>query len=118
MRLTDLEPRWVAINRWDDSNGTQHYYDQPPRRGGISFNCPLHSEKCTCCGQFLPKTHRLVVYFANPVDGLPPQVTDHLWQRDGDDFETLSLLPSIDASKHVVDGVVCWHGSITKGEIR
>lgn len=118
MKLTDLDPRWVAIGRWDSADGTQHYYDTPPRRGGITFNCPVHTEKCVHCGQFLPQTHRLCVFFANPVDGLPPQVAEHLWQRAGDDFETLTLSPSIDASQHVVDGVICWHGFITNGEIR
>jgi Family of unknown function (DUF6527) len=35
------------------------------------------------------------------------------WQRTGDDFETLSCIPSIDASQSGH-----WHGFITAGEIR
>lgn len=119
MKLLDLDPRWVSISRWDDANGTQHYYDNPPRVGGITFDCPVHTERCTCCHQRLQKSHRLAVWFTNPVDGQPPQFgIAHLWQRDGDSFETLTLSPSIDASQHVVDGVVCWHGSIKNGEIQ
>lgn len=120
MKLLDLEPRWVAISRWDDSTGTQHYLDTPPRRGGISFDCPIHTKKCSCCGQNVKGSHRLVVFFKNPVDGLPPQVTNYLWSRVGDDFETLSLSPSIDASQHVdkETNTVCWHGHISNGEIQ
>jgi hypothetical protein len=119
MKLIDLEPRWVGITRWDTPDGTQHYHDNPLRRGGISFNCPVHTATCATCGQYLPQTHRLVVFFANPVDGKPPQVTDHLWQRQGETFEDLSLSPSIDASARIEqDGTVCWHGHITSGEIR
>ena len=119
MRLTELEPHWVSICRWDDSNGTQHYYDNPPRIGGISFNCPIHTKKCNCCNQFLPSTHRLVVWFKNPIDGLPPQFTKYLWDRKGENFENLTLFPSINASNFVdkETGVVCWHGFITNGEV-
>jgi hypothetical protein len=36
-----------------------------------------------------------------------------LWQRTGDTFNSISLSPSIDASK-----AGHWHGYITNGEIR
>jgi|CXWL01.1.fsa_nt_gi hypothetical protein len=69
---------------------------------GITFDCPVH------------KTHRLGVMFANPIDGLPPDSSaTHLWQRSGDTFETMTLEPSVDASK-----VGCWHGKVTNGEIK
>lgn len=121
MKLIELEPRWVSINRWDSPDGTQHFYNTPPRVGGLSFNCPVHTAKCGTCGQFLPQTHRLVVFFANPVDGQPPQYgVTHLWQRVGETFDALSLAPSIDASQYVdaTTGTVCWHGHITDGEIK
>lgn len=118
MKLTDLDPRWVSISRWDSSDGTQHYYDTPPRIGGISFNCPVHTATCSTCGQYLPQTHRLAVFFSNPLDGGQPQVTEHLWQRTGERFDALTLSPSIDVSRYIgKDGVVCWHGFITNGEI-
>lgn len=36
----------------------------------------------------------------------------HVWKREGDAFETLTLTPSIDASAHGH-----WHGFITNGEV-
>lgn len=108
MRLSALNPRW-----WGNEG----------RILGISFLCP----HCT--------TTRLGVAFANPVNGGPPSpiVTadampkvmkahlhesltfdvppGHLWTRTGEDFETLTLQPSIDASK-----AGHWHGNVTNGE--
>lgn len=108
MRLTELDPRW-----WGEGD----------RRLGISFRCP----HCL--------TQRLGVAFANPPDGGAPSaiVTDagmpqvirdhldqqtfdvppgHLWSRQGDDFASLTLSPSIDASK-----AGHWHGNVTNGEV-
>lgn len=50
--------------------------------------------------------------YGDRIDWVPSK-TDFAWGRTGDDFETLSITPSIDASaaKH-------WHGFITNGEIR
>ncbi len=117
MRLTDLEPRWVS---------------ESGRHGqGMTFACPAG------CGG------RLGVPFANPVDGggpLPPGMRgssgDFLWQRSGDTFESMTLTPSVDASrvermpeesdesyaKHcrpcTQGGWAHWHGFITNGEAR
>lgn len=101
MRLTELSPRWVR-----DGEG---------RHGqGMSFECPH------CRAEYLG------VWFANPVDGGAPieeekrKYVDRqgkprirpLWHRQGENFETLSLSPSIDASE-----VGHWHGFITNGEV-
>ena len=101
MKLIDLEPHW--------------HVDKEGREGqGISFLCPH------CLKQ------RLGVDFENPIDGGTPIpsrvikngkgevdfVTFH-WKREGETFETLTLHPSVDASKQGH-----WHGSITKGEIK
>lgn len=102
MKLTDLNPRWVAAEN---------------RHGmGIAFSCP----HC--------KEIRLAVFFANPIDGGAAWtgkahlaethgLEDHhvgviLWQRTGETFETISLTPSIDTS-HFGH----WHGYVTNGEI-
>lgn len=91
MKLTELDPRWTAV--------------EPDRHGqGLVFLCP----KC--------KDHYLGVYFSNPVDGKPPysrggQVSIW-WERHGDKFETLSITPSIQ-----VIGCCAWHGHVTNGEI-
>lgn len=55
---------------------------------GISFDCP-------CC-----RTQRLVVTFPK-------------WTRDGDNFDTLTISPSVDAS-----ATGHWHGFIQGGQIK
>jgi len=99
MRFTELEPRWGVDADIVIGGVNQHFEG---RLGmGVTFLCP----HC--------KATRLAVFFANPIDGLPP--TDdatHLWQRTGEDFETLTLSPSIDASAHGH-----FHGFITNGAV-
>jgi Family of unknown function (DUF6527) len=108
MKLIELEPHW-----WGDGS----------RRLGVTFLCP----HC--------RTIRLGIAFANPPDGglpspvvtttMPHCIRDHvhvhrsfdvppgaLWQRTGETFDTLSLAPSVDASKSGH-----WHGFVTNGEI-
>lgn len=106
MRLTD--PR-LRVN-WVGADG---------RRGiGISLQCP-------CCFKC-----RVSVYFANPLDGgapyglkpapegATPEMAERFrrynlrWQRTGDTFETISLMPSVDVSDSGH-----WHGFITNGEV-
>lgn len=104
MRLTDLSPRWIGGP-----------YSGPERRGcGISFDCPVH------------RSHRIGVNFANPIDGGAPAPDEFCrdgsgrivrWQRTGETFDTLTLTPSVDASKHTENGTPCWHGFIQNGEI-
>jgi hypothetical protein len=108
MRLSELEPRWVAdFNAPSDA------------KQGVSFLCPH-------CRQI-----RLAIFFDvpvcsnNPVDitALHRLQADHgyladhhigriLWHREGDSFETLTLTPSVDTS-HFGH----WHGFITNGAI-
>ncbi len=94
MKLTELNPRWCAAGRQDG------------RGMGMSFDCPVHLE------------HRLVVMFANPLDGLPAcTAAKWLWKRTGDTFDNITLVPSVDASSNVVLETPCWHGFIKNGEI-
>ena len=94
MRLTELDPRWVGIR-------------DVHLRYALSFLCP----HC--------KEIRLVIRFKPYMDPdnwgeslveIDPKY--HVWTRTGENFETLTLSPSIDASadKH-------WHGFITNGNI-
>lgn len=115
MTLLELQPRWCLASRWDSPDGTPHFVngDMTKRSGmGLSFLCPVHRD------------HRLVVMFANPIDGLPRCAeSKYCWQRTGETFDTLTLGPSIDASGSMMNaaGVVetpCWHGFIITGEIR
>ena len=77
---------------------------------GMSFRCP-HCEI------------RLAVWFENPLDGGPSiDRSTHrgpFWARSGDDFDALTLVPSIDARERDPDTrgvtVIHWHGFIHKG---
>lgn len=87
MRLVDYDPQWVSEGN---------------RQGmGVRFRCP-HCET------------NLVIWFSNPLDkGQPPDRIRHrapLWKRTGDTFETLSLVPSINAIGH-------WHGMVSNGDL-
>lgn len=99
MRLSELDPRW-AIDADIVLGGASKHFEN--RHGmAISFDCPHCRET------------RLAVWFANPIDGGPPtDDASHLWQRSGDDFDSLTLTPSVDASAHGH-----WHGFITNGAI-
>lgn len=107
MRLTDLDPRWCCDAEIVIGGIKQHFEN---RRGmAVSFECPC------CAGRESndPKKSRLAVWFANPIDGLPP--TDDaksLWHREGESFENLTLSPSVDASEFGH-----WHGFIRNGEV-
>lgn len=99
MRLTTLNPCWVRAG----GEGVSHADGSsvPERKGvGVSFDCP-----CGC-------KDRAYIPFKNPLDGGPPHDTNHpTWDRTGEDFETLTLKPSIQRV-----GGCKWHGFITNGE--
>ncbi len=97
-KLTDLNPRWVG-------SGGPGIYDKDmnpvqERTGvGISFECPCG------CGQ------RAYIGFNNPVDGGAVVEPNHAkWERSGEDFETLTLRPSI-----LRQGGCAYHGFLTDG---
>lgn len=98
MNLVDLDPRFVGAGGEGVSNADGSPI--PERHGvGLSFDCPCG------CGD------RVYVDFSNPVDGgLPVQKSGkHTWVRDGEDFATMKLSPSILR----MDGCG-WHGFIGK----
>ena len=113
MKLTELKPEW-----WAPANSG--------RRGiAVVFDCP-------CC-HGTPKGVRLCISINPPLDGGAPVICtgpylyhadnhgiddnwigcEVAWQRTGDTFENLTLVPSVDASKSGH-----WHGFVTGGEIR
>ena len=99
MRLLDFNPRWLAVSR--DRHGM-----------GVSFRCP----HCSLL--------RLAVWFENPLDGMaaidPTIHKGPLWSRSGQNFETLTLVPSIDAEEKDEESgvtVMHWHGFIHKGSL-
>lgn len=75
---------------------------------GLSFVCPVH------------RTHRLAIFFVNPIDGGPPATAQNLWHRNEETFDALTLGPSIDASGNTNGGQIktpCWHGFIHYGQV-
>lgn len=109
MRLTELEPRWwISTFGWTPA-------EPWPRYGmGVTFLCPVHRGACAI--------GRIAVPFANPLDGgsKSPEGQgankDTWWQRTGEDFDTLSLTPSVDVKE---EGQTShWHGHVTAGEVR
>jgi Family of unknown function (DUF6527) len=123
VRLADLDPRWVVDADIVIGGVSRHYEGRTGM--GITFACPH------CVAQLSPEVQALVaiteaelpreaaitflgVWFANPIDGGPAtDDAEYRWHREGATFDTLTLSPSIDASKSGH-----WHGFITNGEIR
>ena len=69
-RLVDCRPRWV-----DDNRGVTCY---------LHFDCPENHEGCEHTIPFVPA-----------LDGSIPTFPHAHWERTGEDFETLTLTPSI-----------------------
>lgn len=110
MKLTSLNPEWI---------------DHGERKGlGVAFNCMVGTHFGKPC------TIRYWILFANPLDGGAPwpgnsrtlivekypDGTDGevagcgecRWNRSGDNFENLSMTPSVDAH-------ACGHMTLTNG---
>lgn len=98
MRLTELNPKWIAVG-----HAPAHIIF------AVRFDCP----HC--------RVQRLAVMFTPFIDpsGWLPKIggewtTKELkWNRTGDTFENLTLTPSINT-----EWVGHWHGFIENGEIK
>jgi hypothetical protein len=129
MRLTELDPRWFAE---PGREGQGVVFLCPHCRGGYiaaPFTNPLDGGAPFDVGteQARPIRRLWEILYGDvespaekgttragavlPVGAwvIPPGC---LWQRTGDTFETLSLSPSVDASR-----AGCWHGFLTNGAI-
>ena len=111
IKLTALNPRWILGLPCPAPDGGEYSADGGDMRGrygmGISFDCPLHMSSSSP----LHSRHRIKIFFANPLDGLPPEQGVALWQRGGESFKALTVSPAGDASPE------CWRGFIKNGEI-
>jgi hypothetical protein len=102
MKLIDLEPSWI---------------EHDGRRIAIIFRCPC------CLGD---KTRWWLTCFFEAAGTLPKYLADDLkgddmvigcnpvaaWSRSSDDFASMTITPSIDAS-----AAGHWHGHVTSGVI-
>jgi len=110
VRLVDANPKWVGIDPQKEWHEPAH-----PLRFGIVFACPHCGRRLGVMfkpfidpDNFAPKILWALPGAPNPNTG---EVKDQLWwTRTGDNFENLSLSPSINAEGH-------WHGTITNGEL-
>jgi hypothetical protein len=111
MKLTELEPRWL---------------EHDGRKVGMLLRCP-HCRKTWLSCMFeagIPvvchRSGKPVTQFElfqtnlgeEPYDVVPCS-TVCKWDRNGDDFSTMTVTPSLDAS---ASGH--WHGTITNGEVK
>lgn len=95
MRLIDLNPHWFVLE------------DGGPRVG-LTFDCP-HC-RMTRLGVAFHHSARQALDDAYILAKHGAPDAQHIWTMTGDDFPTLSLSPSVDAS---ASGH--WHGFITDG---
>lgn len=104
-KLTDLNPKFIGVLR-------------PNSGEAIEFDCPA----CLLRTPEVSKhygPHRLVACLAAPIDGKErasylgtTRADGHvhqIWEREGSDFESLTLTPSI--------VYPCWHGWIEDGMV-
>ena len=100
IKLADLNPIFVSHGGEGITNSKTGEPVPYSDKIGINFDCP--------CGN----GERVFIAFENPVHGAPPiETKNHTWKRKGEEFETMSLTPSIrrmDKCK--------WNGFLTDGE--
>ena len=110
MKLTDLDPRWL---------------ERDGRRIGFTFLCPCcRKDRLTALAEHTPFREQVKIMHAAmcsvpededdwPINWVPAKA-DFAWSLSNfDSFATMTVTPSIDASKSGN-----WHGFITNGEIR
>jgi hypothetical protein len=96
MRITELSPEWIGDKK------------------GIMFLCPCCKDMTlTCYFEATPMKQQMqtaAIMRPNNHGKIVPVNPKFAWTRQGDDFETLTITPSVDAS---ASGH--WHGFITNG---
>jgi hypothetical protein len=98
VKLTDLEPRWVGADG---------------QKFGLTFDCP-HCRVERIGVAFHHAGHELMedaVIHARCPNATGDSFGGHIWTVTGDTFESLTLTPSVDASR-----AGHWHGFVTNGE--
>ena len=92
IKLTELDPRWGA----EDDN-----------RYCLIFECPVPD----CPMKYIAVPFKTFI-------GYDPE-KHHIWTKAGDTFETISLSPSVDATRNKKGELTgcLFHGSITNGEV-
>lgn len=102
MKLTDLNPHWYVL-------------EEGAPVVGLSFQCPhCPADKAIRLGIAFHHHGRAAMEDQYILAHHGADDTQHIWDLDSqDDFTTLTLHPSIDASK-----IGHWHGWIIGGEVK
>lgn len=106
MKLTDLEPRWLTQDVFIFRN---------PTGGNDWLTCKrvpmsMKDQYQMVYGDVIDWPGRKTEWVGKTVVFTQPE---YAWSFDGNDFESMTVTPSIDAS---ASGN--WHGFITNGEIK
>lgn len=96
MKLTDLSPRWLTNDLF--------IFKSPTGRGNW----------ISCKRVIMPVKEQMETMYKAAPDligqSIVPTVAEMAWSFEGNDFETLTVTPSIDCSRSGN-----WHGFITNG---
>lgn len=107
MRLTELDPRWFDARYFDGA-------EWRVGRSGFTMLCPhCRQTRLAVTTRKLKMSDQLdAMMQAHPGNGGDIVPGGYVWNVSGEDFATISITPSIDAtaSGH-------WHGFITNGEV-
>lgn len=98
MKLTELDPHWFVLEKGGP-------------RVGVSFDCP----HCRHVRIAVPFHHsgRAAMEDGYILAHQGASDSGHIWTLGSDeDFETMTLTPSVDAS-----GAGHWHGFVTNGQV-
>lgn len=98
MKLTDLSPRWMTPDLFIFKSPTGHGNWLMCKRVAMPIR-----EQLELCYRVAPDLKG---------QSIVPMQADFCWNFAGNDFETMTVTPSIDASRSGN-----WHGFITGGEI-
>lgn len=109
MRLLDLDPRWF------EAYDRPLYYDKKSR-AGFTMLCP-HCQQTRIAVTTRPlkasdQFEGLATAHPNNYGDIVPAKQMFAWTIDSEDFATMTVTPSVDAS-----AAGHWHGFIRNGEI-
>jgi hypothetical protein len=102
VKLSDCQPRWVGVVNWSSPSLFAV---------GLVFTCPVCRFPVLCYFKPSLDPDNLRAKYGWP-DAFPAPDGNLQWERTGDSFDTISLMPSINNDK-----AGCGHWSLTNGEL-
>jgi hypothetical protein len=108
MRLTDLDPRWLELE-----GRKVGFLLRCPHCQGTWLSCMFEARPVLTGIDGQPSQFELFDKIVDDVHEVVPCRKDFAWVRDVDNFNSMTVTPSLDAS---ASGH--WHGFIQGGEIK